>query len=75
MKKEGRCRCGKPMLSTRGGGRYCENCDDLQLRQVLGYVRARTKEDVRYDMYWLNRMNKEFGPLPADVDVQDLEMI
>lgn len=66
------CVCGLPMLSTKGGGLYCENCDQSQTRELMGFGRVRTAHDVRFDLWWARRIGKVFGQLPDNVDVSDL---
>lgn len=70
-----RCRCGTRMrllLSPRGDYHACGNCDTLQVREVVGLQRIKTKEDVRFDLYWWSTMDREYGPLPSDVNTNDL---
>lgn len=67
-----KCHCGLTMLTAPGGARFCENCDRVQIKESIGLQRARTPEDVRFDLYWMNQMNKDYDPLPPDVDTKDL---
>lgn len=62
------CRCGMSYLTTQGGARYCPNCDTIQVRQMSGLRRARTRNDVKYDAYWGNIMATEYPPLPPGAD-------
>jgi len=54
-----KCRCGLPMLVNAGGARYCENCDGVQDQEGV-FARRKTKEDIRFDMYWLRVMKTEY---------------
>jgi hypothetical protein len=60
------CRCGRAYVTTLGGALYCENCDSPQVRELLGMQRMRTREDIRYDLYWLSVMGQEYPPVPDD---------
>lgn len=63
-----KCRCGKPYVTAVGGGKVCMNCDTIQIKESMGFERERTVEDIRYNMYWLSTMDKEYGPLPEGID-------
>lgn len=67
-----RCKCGNRMRMTQGGGYYCANCDTVQHRELLTLPRLRTREDVRFNLYWWSKMDHEYGPLPKDVNTDDL---
>ena len=67
-----KCQCGLAMKLTRGGGLICPNCDTVSVLENMGIPRRRTVQDVRFDLYWLAQMNKEYGPLPDDVNTDDL---
>lgn len=38
----------------------CENCDSVQPQEPFSLARAKTRYDIRYDMYWLQVMNTEY---------------
>lgn len=55
-----KCLCGKAMLTTAGGGRYCENCDVPQPQESAGFERRRTVWDIRFDAEWVQIWNREY---------------
>lgn len=57
-----KCRCGLAMMPTRGTkpGWCCPNCDHVQPQEPFSRGRAKTTEDVRFDMYWLRVMDSEY---------------
>jgi hypothetical protein len=55
-----KCRCGLTMLVSTRGARYCENCDTVQPHEPYGYERRKTREDIRFDMSWLQTINREY---------------
>lgn len=55
-----KCHCGMRMLPTPRGAMVCENCDQLQPQETMGMRRNKTREDVRFDMYWLQVFNNEY---------------
>lgn len=46
----------------------CPNCDQLQTRELMGLPRQSTRYDIRMNLYWRNKMNNEYPPLPDDAD-------
>lgn len=69
-----RCRCGLAMQLTAGGAQYCENCDGVQAQQVLGRPRLKTREDVRFEMYWVKEESKyEDNTKPNNEDEGDTD--
>lgn len=62
------CRCGRPYETADGGGRYCPNCDLVQIREMMRMNRLRTRNDIKYDAYWRSVMTVEYPPLPSGVD-------
>lgn len=52
------CRCNSPMQTTVGGAKYCENCDSSQPQEYMGFARRKTREDIRFDMYWLKQIEQ-----------------
>ena len=55
-----KCRCGTRMIPTSSGILICENCDQVQPQQPYGIAREKTKQDVRYAMYWLAVEDAEY---------------
>jgi hypothetical protein len=62
-----RCPCGLQMSHLPSGVLFCTNCDQVQLVEIARRPRVRTREDVRFRLYWMNVMNKEYPPLPPGV--------
>lgn len=57
------CSCGtvKEKVIGQTGADYvsiCPNCDTIQDRQVFGMERVMTKQDIRFEMAWLKRMEE-----------------
>lgn len=69
-----KCKCGTGMSELRNGVFACENCDSTQVGEGMTSPRprVRTPQDIRFDMSWLAEMTVEYGPLPADVSLDDL---
>lgn len=55
-----KCACGLQMEDNGLGAFLCENCDTTQPQETLSLSRRKTKQDIRFDMYWLRVINTEY---------------
>ncbi len=55
-----KCRCGLQMQQTAGGAYVCRNCDQCQPQEQFGMARNKTKNDVRFETYWIQFISKNF---------------
>ena len=53
------CACGSNMNDNGWGVFYCENCDYPQPQQYMAMERRKTKEDIRFEMFWV-RQEEEY---------------
>lgn len=68
-KEKPKCRCGLRMTELRMSGIYaCGNCDQLQPQEMSPFnmKRRKTVQDVRFDMSWLQEINRTYTTSPEE---------
>jgi hypothetical protein len=45
------------MRESDRGAYYCPNCDQVQPQEAMLMERRKTKEDIRFQMYWLREFS------------------